>query len=541
MILVVGSGIAGLTAARAAAEHDEVLLVTKAGLTDSNTALAQGGVAAALGPDDHPGLHARDTLAAGAGLCDPAAVRVLTEEGPGRVLGLAAAGVPFDRDAAGELARGLEGAHSRHRVVHAGGDRTGAAIEATLAELTAHPRITVRERCFLAELLLRDGRVVGALVLDAARPGAPAEELLADAVILATGGAGQLFPHTTNPRIATGDGLAAAARAGAELADLEFFQFHPTALALGAGDGAPLPLVSEAVRGAGALLIDEAGERFMAARHPLAELAPRDVVARGIAAAMAGQGGRPVRLDATGVPDLAARFPGITALCAERGLDWTREPIPVSPAAHSLMGGVRTDADGRTSLPGLFAAGEVARTGVHGANRLASNSLLEGLVFGERAAAAARSSAPAPAAPRGDGGAAPRRILARCERPEGGGLGLGGGVRAELRELAWASLGLSRNAAGLRAAAARFRDWAGRSASTIPERETQNLALLALLMTTAALDRAESRGAHSRSDAPEPEPSRAESPVLVLQRAPDPATAAPETAPAAPRIGAPAC
>ena len=399
-VVVVGSGIAGLTVALHAVEHGcRVTLVTKDVLEHANTRYAQGGIAGVMFDDDRVADHIRDTLTAGAGLNDPAAVRVLAEEGPARIRELVDLGVSFDRDAEGAFVKGLEAAHSYPRILHSGGDATGTAIEKALVARLRASSVRVIEHAFLMDLVVRDGRVRGVdlLVGDrAATAETPAvegrrEEIAADAVVLATGGAGELYAHTTNPPVATADGIAAAIRAGAAVDDLEFFQFHPTVLEGSAAAGSFL--VSEAVRGEGATLIDEHGRRFAFDAHPDGELAPRDVVARAIARQMELQGGRPVRLDATGLRPtyaeraefLARRFPTIDRAVRDRGLDWARDPIPVTPAAHYLMGGVVTDIEGRTSIPGLYAVGEVARTGVHGANRLASNSLLEGAVFGARA------------------------------------------------------------------------------------------------------------------------------------------------------------
>ncbi|MCX7521899.1 L-aspartate oxidase [Microbacterium sp. STN6] len=384
-LIVVGSGIAGLVAALTASATHDVTLVTKGRLAESNTRYAQGGIAAALFDDDSVSEHMADTLRVGGGLNDRAAVEVLCTDGPLRVRELMRWGVAFDRDGR-SLARGLEAAHSHARVLHAGGDATGAAIEDALVAAVRASAVRVVENAFLVDLEVDGGRVVGVeLGLDtlAGARFSTTDRLYADAVILATGGAGHLYRHTTNPTVATGDGAAAAWRAGARLVDLEFYQFHPTALAVPGSF-----LVSEAVRGEGAVLRNARGERFMLEVHPDAELAPRDVVARGIAVEMAAQGGEPVLLDATelGGKFLSRRFPTIDAACRANGLDWAREPVPVTPAAHYWMGGVATDAWGRTSLPGLLAVGEVACTGVHGANRLASNSLLEGAVFAHRAA-----------------------------------------------------------------------------------------------------------------------------------------------------------
>jgi L-aspartate oxidase len=506
-VIVVGTGIAGLiTAYRASARHD-VVLVTKAELAESNTKYAQGGIAAALFPDDSAASHIADTLVAGAGLCDPAAVEVLCTEGPTRVRDLIALGVAFDRDASGELARGHEAAHSARRVIHAGGDATGLAIEVALLRAVRSLAVEVHEHTFMRDLVVADGRVVGVDAVGA--DGAPLR-IDSDAVVLASGGAGQLYAHTTNPAVTTGDGIAAAWRAGAELADVEFYQFHPTALAVPGS-----PLVSEAVRGEGAVLLDEAGRRFMFDVHPDGELAPRDVVARGIAAAMARQAGSPVLLDATGIERergdgfLAERFPSITRVTREHGLDWTREPVPVTPAAHYWMGGIRTDLDGRTSLPGLVAVGEAACTGVHGANRLASNSLLESLVFAWRAADAL------------DAMESPESIDEREAQPHAtrdhvstvvrAGLDMapsavprptGPVSRRDIQTLMWSAVGLERDATTLRAALDTLDAWHV-TAATVAELEERNLLDLARIVTRAALVREESRGAHDRTDVPE--------------------------------------
>lgn len=483
-VVVVGTGIAGLIAAHRASKHHDVVLVTKSRLSESNTRYAQGGIAVALFPDDSVESHVADTLRAGAGLCDPVAVEVLCAEGPLRVRDLIALGVEFDR-AEGELVRGHEAAHSSRRVLHAGGDATGFAIESALLRAVRRRAIEVHEHTFVTDLVVEGGQVIGVDVI--AADGAT-RRIHGDAVVVASGGAGQLFRHTTNPTVATGDGIAAAWRAGAAVSDLEFYQFHPTALALPGNH-----LVSEAVRGEGAVLRDADGERFMLDVHPDAELAPRDVVARGIASAMARQGGRPVVLDATvlGADFLRTRFPGITAACAERGLDWTVDPVPVTPAAHYAMGGIRTDIDGRTTLPGLFAVGEAACTGVHGANRLASNSLLESLVFAWRAADAI------------DLPGAELEVTTEADSS----LAVDGGTtpvdRDALRDLMWTGAGLERDAAGLRAAAATLADW--RADDPTPAgREDANLLDLGRLLVHAALRREESRGAHYRTDFPEP-------------------------------------
>jgi L-aspartate oxidase len=517
-VVIVGSGIAGLTAAiRASALHD-VTLVTKGALADGATAYAQGGIAVALGADDSAALHQADTHVAAAGSADARAVEVLCTDGPARVRDLLALGVPFDRSSdpatldryGDDLARGREAAHGRWRVVHADGDATGAAIERTLIAALHRRHVTILERTSLTDLVVRGGAVVGVDVLDLL--GEP-RRLDADAVVIASGGAGHLYRETTNPLVATGDGVAAAWRAGAVLADLEFVQFHPTRLAVPGGG-----LVSEAVRGEGAVLRDAAGHRFMTDVHPDAELAPRDVVARGIAAAVRDQGGAPVLLDATGLDAgfLVTRFPGLTRATRAAGFDWTREGVPVAPAAHYSMGGIATDAEGRTSLPGLLAVGEAACTGVHGANRLASNSLLEGLVFAVRAADAVAAPRPGLLRLRGDAGlhvtSVPRAADAiRSSRPTlpGGATHLDdvGGVRQAVQSVMTDRVGLLRDAVGL-ASARRDLD-----ALTAPTgggvREHEDLALLDLarLVALAAEARTESRGAHARTDHPDTDPA----------------------------------
>src|SRR5712672_1522418 len=367
--LVVGSGVAGLHTAWRASQHGDVLLLTKRSLFDSATAYAQGGIAAALGAGDSPTLHRQDTLAAGAALCDAAAVQVLVEEGPARVRELQTAGAHFDLDPAGRLVLGREAAHSKNRIVHAHGDQTGAEVARTLiARVRASRRIAVMERTRVLDLIVSRGACVGVRASIAGR----AVEIIADLTVLATGGCGQVFRYTTNPVVATGDGFAIAHRAGARLADMEFVQFHPTALDTPEN---PLQLISEAVRGEGAVLLNEEGERFMLKKHRLAELAPRDVVAREIFREKVG--GRHVWLDARMLgPEFRKRFPGIFAICAASRIDPSKDLIPVTPAAHYMMGGVVVDLRGRTSLGHLYACGEGSRTGVHGANRLASNPSL---------------------------------------------------------------------------------------------------------------------------------------------------------------------
>lgn len=511
-VVVVGSGIAGLTVAlHAATSGCRVTLVTKDELEHANTRFAQGGIAAVMFDDDRIDDHVRDTLIAGAGLGDPAAVRVLAEEGPARIRELVALGVGFDRDDGGAWRKGLEAAHSYPRILHAGGDATGTAIEMALVAQLRAADVEVIEHAFLVDVVVADGRAVGVDLLIGDRPAtasAPARAgqagirsvVAADAVVLATGGAGELYAHTTNPAVATADGIAAALRAGAAVADLEFFQFHPTVLAAGAAF-----LVSEAVRGEGAVLRDEAGRRFLVGRHPDAELAPRDVVARAIAEVMERQQGRPVLLDATALRPtaaetaafLAARFPTIDAAVHARGLDWAREPIPVTPAAHYLMGGIVTDLHGRSTVPGLYAVGEVARTGVHGANRLASNSLLEGAVFGARAGDTVAADAASGGWPESLVATTSRDAVQRTLPAPGEPF-----TRAALQTLLWEHAGLVRDARGLEHAAAALAAWrsTARPPRTEAEFEDANLLEVGAALVAAALARPDSVGAHFRSD-----------------------------------------
>lgn len=490
-VIVVGSGIAGLTAALHAQEAGHsVTIVTKGALGDGCTGYAQGGVAGVYGPGDSAAQHADDTIDAGAGLSDEAAVGVLVRDGAARIAELIARGVAFDRSPAGDLLLGREAAHRHARIVHAGGDATGAAIAQALVASARRAESTVVEGAFLADLVIEDGIARGIRVL----VDGVISDLPADAVILATGGAGHLYAHTTNPAGATGDGIAAALRAGAAVADLEFVQFHPTILAEG-----PAFLVSEAVRGEGATLLDADGRRFVFDTHPDGELAPRDVVSRAIARQAAVQGS-PVRLDATmlGAQTLAHRFPTIDRVTRERGFDWASEPIPVTPAAHYLMGGIVTDLEGRTSIPGLLAVGEVARTGVHGANRLASNSLLEGAVFGARAAAALGSPWRAPAVVRADDA---NTIVDQSPSDSSGPDSAHAPFsRAALQQLMWDDVGLLRSDAGLRRALDTVRRWLATplTPATVAEHEDANLLALAAATASAALARTESVGAHYR-------------------------------------------
>jgi len=477
--LVIGAGVAGLRAAIELAEAGTVLVVAKDSLRESSSEYAQGGIAVALSDDDEVELHEQDTLYAGDGLCDPIAVRTLVEGGPAAIQELIEWGAAFDR-AGSKLAFTREGAHSRNRILHAHGDSTGREIARTLYQKACSlPNVTFRSYAATTELLVEDG-VTGAMIWDAqARSEFPIQ---ARAVLLATGGLGRVFLNTTNPDVATGDGVAMAYRAGAEIGDIEFVQFHPTALAV---DGAPRFLLSEALRGEGALLRNTRGERFMERYHPLLELAPRDVVARAIVSEMTRTGAPHVFLDLThrGESFIRERFPRIYETCLRYGVNIGTDPAPVAPAAHYAMGGVRTDLDGRTNVARLFAAGEVACTGVHGANRLASNSLLEGVVFGIRAGRAMRE-----AKARTDTSIECRSINASDSfLPSFG----------EIQRIAWEKCGIVRSAEGLREAAEQLEAMAPQSP------EERNLRQVALLIARCALARQESRGAHFRIDYPE--------------------------------------
>jgi L-aspartate oxidase len=492
--IVVGSGIAGLRAAvELARTGARTTVLTKDRTSESNTEYAQGGIAVALSEEDEVALHEEDTLRAGAGLCDVEAVRVMVEDGPRLIQELIDWGTEFDREA-GRLVFTQEAAHSRRRILHAHGDSTGREIVRSLIARARREReIAFVSHAGVESLIVSGGGCCGVRYLDPLVR-AP-RELWARAVVLASGGAGQVFLHTTNPEVATGDGMAMSFDAGAELADMEFVQFHPTALSL---PDAPRFLLSEAMRGEGGLLRNVRGETFMSRYHDRAELAPRDIVSRSIVAEMERTGSRTVYLDMTALapPFVRRRFPKIYETCLHYGLDITRDLLPVSPAAHYSMGGVRTDLHGRTTLDGLYAAGEVACTGVHGANRLASNSLLEGLVFGARAG---RSAAL-------DHAQTPVRVLKspagddeREAERHGGGLGeIALAVRKRVKRLMWERVGILRSRASIARALWEFEQIA-RAPLRSPSR---NFLTVATLIARAALWREESRGAHYRTDFP---------------------------------------
>jgi L-aspartate oxidase len=482
--IVVGAGVAGLRAAIELAPAGRVLIIAKDSLRESSSEYAQGGIAVALNDDDEVELHEQDTIVAGDGLCDPEAVRTLVEEAPAAIEQLIDWGTAFDREGT-RLLFAREGAHSRNRVLHAHGDSTGREIARTLRRKAASlENISFQSFSAVTDLLLHEGEVAGVLALDSANQSTV--RIQARAVLLATGGLGRVFENTTNPDVATGDGVACAFRAGATVEDIEFVQFHPTALFV---PGAPRFLLSEALRGEGAYLRNTAGERFMERYHPLKELAPRDVVSRSIVLELRASGEASAFLDMTHLPAgfIRNRFPRIYDTCLTYGVDLETTLAPVRPAAHYAMGGVETGLDGRTTLPGLFAAGEAACTGVHGANRLASNSLLEGVVFGARAGRAMTASRTLPA-----GVATPPASLfpAIAER--------------DLRAIAWNSCGVLRSGPELAAASKRLE---ARRFESLPAPgraafELRNMHQVASLIALAALAREESRGGHYRTDFP---------------------------------------
>ena len=497
--LIIGSGVAGLRAALAACEHGDVIVLAKGKADQSNTAWAQGGIAAVQDEaSDSIEEHVRNTLDAGAGLCDEPAVRRIVEAGPRAMEELIAMGMRFDRDSAGGLLLGREGGHTAHRILHAHGDATGAALAATLLDAArGRERIRLFDDCFALDLLTEPtvgGRCVGAITH---HPKFGLQVIWAKATILASGGCGQIYRETTNPTVATGDGLAMAYRAGAEVADVEFMQFHPTTLYIA---GASRSLITEAVRGEGAHLVDRTGHRFMVGIHPLAELAPRDIVSREMLREVHRSGA--VFLDARhiGARRFAERFPGITALLQKFEIDPGEDLIPVRPAAHYMIGGVWADCEGRTNVEGLYACGEASCTGLHGANRLASNSLLEGLVCGEAAGGTALEALEKP--PR-----QPMKLVSDIRPSDRMELDLDD-VRSSVRSIMWRHVGIERDGARLREVQEMLEFWARYTLDKIfDEREgweVQNMLLTAGLVARGAAWRAESRGTHFRLDCPEP-------------------------------------
>ena len=505
--VIVGSGISGLNIALLAREFGSVLILTKGRIDDCNTRYAQGGIAAAIGKGDSPELHMEDTLSAGAGLCDPEAAKVLAYEGPKRIADLIQKGVPFDT-IHGETALAKEGAHALPRVLHAGGDATGQHIELTLAQLVGEAGIRVMEYTVVTRLLVEKGVASGVEALNTQT--GHVQTYLGRFVVLATGGAGRVYSYNTNPEVATGDGVALAFRAGAQIMDMEFYQFHPTALRM---EGVPTFLISEAMRGEGAVLRNIHGRAFAADYHPLGELAPRDVVARAMVSEMAKTGADHVLLDASQMPAerVKSRFPTIYRFCQEHGSDITNSPIPVAPAAHYMMGGVKTNTWGETSISGLYAAGEVACCAVHGANRLASNSLLDALVFAHRVVDHTTGRG------REEGQSARPEMVATLE---GGGLGAAAAPPlglSDLQAIMGSNAGIVRSESKLRRAASVLSAWSRAMPlpNDRPSYELVNLVLVGRLITEAALIREESRGAHFREDYPDPSPQWQKHIVLV--------------------------
>ncbi|OIQ77258.1 L-aspartate oxidase [mine drainage metagenome] len=506
-VVIVGSGVAGLTTAlQVRAKGLTVLLVTKARVDEGSTKWAQGGIAAALGPGDTPKEHEEDTLIAGAGLCDVAAVKVLVAQGPEAVRRLIARGAVFDREATGEISLTREGGHHRNRILHAGGDATGAEVSrALLAAVTEDAGIEVVEHALVLDAIKdAQGRVCGVtlhVIGQGSRGGVG--RALGRAVVLATGGLGQVYAQTTNPAVATGDGVGVALRAGARVADLEFVQFHPTVMWLGPTARGQQPLISEAVRGEGAFLVDDAGERFMRDVHPLADLAPRDVVAKAIMRKMLDTHRPHVWLDGRGIDNWQERFPTIYASCASYGVNPSRDLIPVAPAAHYASGGARVDLNGRTSVPGLYACGETACTGVHGANRLASNSLLEGLVFAARIADDLAENLPTPGEPVSN---TSKEVL------------LIPSVRDQISASMTQGAGVLRTAKSLGHTGSDLRRL-GTQASSEPcveAWEATNLHLVARAIVEVATIREETRGSHWREDFPQTSPEWQKRILLAL-------------------------
>ena len=497
--IIVGSGIAGLYTSLLAKEQGSVLVITKGSIDDCNTKYAQGGIAAAIGRGDSPELHFKDTIAAGDGLCDEKAVRILVNEAPGRIAELVNFGVPFDT-LDGEIALAMEAAHSIPRILHAGGDATGEHIEVTLSKLVRSSKIKVLEDCLAAEILVEKGVARGIKAIDCHT--GSIDEFECRSLILATGGAGQLFKFNTNSDIATGDGIALAYKAGAEIVDMEFFQFHPTALSL---PGVTPFLISEAVRGEGGILRNIDGYRFMPDYTPQGDLAPRDIVTRSILYEMKKTSSDRVFIDVTHLPPYVTttRFPNIYQFCLAHGLDITEELVPVAPAAHYMMGGIKTNSWGETNIAGLFATGETACTGVHGANRLASNSMLEVVVFSKRIVGKTGKGIKQRASSVTKGTEA-HHLLSQRQVPETA----PAPSLAALQQLHWNKVGVIRDRESLTQAADILAAWqeALPRPTDRPSYELNNLVLTGRLVTEAALFREESRGAHFRSDFPQNSP-----------------------------------
>jgi L-aspartate oxidase len=506
--VIVGSGIAGLYTALLANKQGSVLIITKGSIDDCNTKYAQGGIAAAIGKNDSPETHFKDTVAAGDGLCNTEAVRILVNEAPARIADLVNFGVPFDT-VNGEVALTREAAHSASRILHAGGDATGEHIEVTLSEQTRSSKIQVLEDCLATEILVAKGAIKGVKALDCHT--GSIEEFGCRSLILATGGAGQLYKYSTNSDIATGDGIVLAFNAGAEIVDMEFFQFHPTALRL---PGVTPFLISEAVRGEGGVLRNVDGHRFMPDYTPEADLAPRDVAARSIVYEMKKTGSDRVFIDVTHLPPyvITTRFPHIYRFCLDHGLDITKGVIPVAPAAHYMMGGIKTNSWGETNIAGLFAVGETACTGVHGANRLASNSLLEAVVFSrrivDRTTKGTETPSPEPSQSQEAHHRLSQRQVVESMPPPS---------RSALQELLWDKVGIIRDEASLTEAADVLATWQNclPQPTDRPSHELNNMVITSRLVTEAALLRQESRGAHFRSDFPHSSPQWQRHIVLV--------------------------
>ena len=493
-VVVVGSGVAGLTTALQIRSHNlSVIVVTKSTIDEGSTKWAQGGIAAALGPGDSPSDHKNDTLTAGAGLCDLGAVEVLVTEGPEAIRRLIARGAVFDKSETGEIALTREGGHLRDRILHAGGDATGAEVSrALLKAVQDDPGIEVIEHALVLDALLTEDFQIAGVTLHVIGEGSRdgVGQIETGAVVLATGGLGQVFSQTTNPAVSTGDGVALALRAGAKIADVEFIQFHPTVLFLGNRSKGQQPLISEAVRGEGAILLNGKNERFMTNAHPLADLAPRDIVAREIFREMELEATDHIWLDARSIANFSDRFPTIYQSCIEHGIDPRKDLIPVAPASHYASGGIRVDLNGRSSIPGLYACGETACTGAHGANRLASNSLLEGLVFGARIAFDIALSL--------------KRDLKISEDKRTPFL-IDTQARQEIQEVMTQGVGVLRSKESLERALQELERIGKRTTTDagIDSWETTNLFLLAKAIVLSALTREESRGSHRRDDFPE--------------------------------------